>query len=338
MSLPAHFRALRIEQEGDDRRVGLGDVPASILAQDVPEDQEVLIEVGWSTINYKDAMMLAGVGYRLETSPFVPGIDLAGTVIASRSPAFRIGDSVVLNGYGAGEHFAGGYCAYARARADWLVPVPQGWTARDTMAVGTAGMTAMLAIMELEQAGVGPASGEILVTGAAGGLGSMATAMLARLGYTVVASTGRMEETAYLHALGAASVVPRSDFDQGPGRAMLPRRWAGCIDAVGGKTLSTAISSMGERGVVAACGLAGGNSFTASLIPFFLRGVRVIGIEGGHGPIDERRAAWARIPEALDRTALERITHECTLDEVVDRAADVLAGHVRGRIVVDHRR
>lgn len=337
MTLPENFRALYIDREGDRRIVQLGDVPASVLA-DIPAEDEVLIRVDWSTINYKDAMMVQGVAYRLDRTPFVAGIDLAGTVISSASPEFAPGDQVVLNGYGAGEHFAGGFATYARARAGWLVPVPEGWTARDTMAVGTAGMTAMLSVLELEKAGVGPDSGEILVTGAAGGLGSMSIAMLSKLGYTVVASTGREAEADYLKGLGAAAILPRSEFDQGPGRPMLPRRWAGCIDAVGGKTLSTVISSMGERGVIASCGLAGGNSFTASLVPFFLRGVRLIGIEGGHGPIEERREAWSRIPAALDRDALAAITSEAALSDVPALADKMMSGGVRGRVVIDVRR
>ena len=330
MSMPETFRALFLEEGGERPVPKIGEVPRSVL----PEG-DVLIRVSHSTINYKDAMMVKGVGYRIKDFPFVPGIDLAGTVEESDSPAFRPGDQVVLNGYGAGEQFAGGYAAFARAKAEWLVPVPDGWTARDAMAVGTAGMTAMLSILELEKGGIAPDAGTILVTGASGGLGSMAIAMLAALGYRVEASTGRLEEEAYLTSLGAAGVIPRAELEGGAERPLMARRWAGCIDAVGGTTLSTVISSLDERGVIASCGLAGGNTFTASLIPFFLRGVRLIGIEGGHGPIAERRTAWNRIPQALSRERLERITTDAVLGDLPALADEVLAGRVRGRVAID---
>ncbi len=330
MSLPESFRALHLVAGEDKPKAQIGEVPASVL----PEG-EVLIRVAYSTINYKDAMMVRGIGYRITDFPFIPGVDLAGTVEESASPDFKPGDEVVLNGYGAGEHFAGGYAAYARAKAGWLVPVPDGWTARDTMAVGTAGVTAMISAMELEKGGVAPDSGDVLVTGASGGVGSMSIAMLSALGYRVVASTGRTEEAEYLKSLGAAEIIPRSELEDGPDRPMLPKRWAGCVDAVGGKTLSKVISSMDERGVIAACGLTGGNTFTASLIPFFLRGVRLIGIEGGHGPIEERREAWSRIPGALSRERLEAITTEAALGDLFDLSDAILAGKVRGRVAVD---
>ncbi len=331
MTVPPRFRALFLEEGKDGRPVGrLGEVPASVL----PEG-DVLIRVAHTTINYKDAMMVKGLGYRLKSFPFVPGIDLAGTVVESGTPAFREGDTVVLNGYGAGEFFAGGFAAVARARADWLVPVPEGWTTADCMGVGTAGMSAMLGILELEKNGVAPDGGPVLVTGAAGGVGSMAVAMLAAMGYRVIASTGRTGEAGYLEALGAVEIVPRVELDRDPERPLLPKRFAGAIDAVGGKTLATVISSMDERGVIAACGLAGGNTFTASLIPFFLRGVRLIGVEGGHGPIAERRAAWARIPKVLDRARLSAMTRVAPLGAVPELADQVIAGQVRGRVVID---
>ena len=330
MTLPARFRALYLERSGDGVAPRVGEVPATVL----PEG-EVLIRVSHSTVNYKDAMMVKGIGYRIETFPFVPGIDLAGTVEESASPDFRPGDPVILNGYGAGERFAGGYAAYARARAEWLVPVPAGWSTADAMAVGTAGMTAMLSILEFERNGIAPDSGEVLVTGAAGGLGSMAVAMLARLGYRVAASTGRAEAADYLRGLGAGTVVPREELAGGPDRPLMRRRWAACIDAVGGATLSTVISSLEERGVIAACGLAGGNTVTASLIPFFLRGVRLIGIEGGHGPVAERSEAWKRIPETLPREALAAMTTTAPLADVPRLADAMLAGRVRGRVVID---
>lgn len=330
MTLPETFRALYLAKGDDKPEVEIGEVPASILP-----DGEVSIRVAYSTINYKDAMMVKGIGYRIKNFPFVPGIDLAGTVEESACADFKPGDQVVLNGYGAGERFAGGYAAYARARAEWLVAVPDGWTARDTMAVGTAGVTAMISAMELEKGGLGPDGGDILVTGAAGGLGSMAIAILSAMGYRVVASTGRPQESDYLTSLGAAEIIPRSELEAGPDRPLMTRRWAGCVDAVGGKTLSAVISSLNERGVIACCGLTGGDTFTSSLIPFFLRGVRLIGIEGGHGPIAERREAWSRIPGALSRERLDAMTTNAVLGDLPRLADEVLAGRVRGRIAVD---
>lgn len=334
MTLPETFPAFYLDkgpEEKDSRPVGrFGDVPASVL----PEG-DVIIRVLHSTINYKDAMMVQGVGYRIKDFPFIPGIDCAGEVVESQSRAFAKGDRVVLNGYGAGEFFAGGYAAYARTRSEWLIPVPEGWTTADCMAIGTAGMSAMIGILELEKHGVAPGKGPVLVTGAVGGVGSMSVAMLSAMGYRVIASTGRTSEADYLKSLGAAEIAPRSEFENGPGRPMLPKRFAGAIDAVGGKTLSTVISSMDERGVIASCGLAGGNSFEASLIPFFLRGVRLIGVEGGHGPIEERREVWARIPEVLSRERLAMMMRVEPLAALPDLAGEILAGKVRGRIVLD---
>ena len=330
MSLAETFHALYLEKGEAGPKVRIGEVPASVLP-----DGEVLIRVAYSTINYKDAMMVKGIGYRIKDFPFVPGIDLAGTVEQSSCPDFKPGDQVVLNGYGAGEKFAGGYGAYARAKGEWLVAVPEGWTARDTMAVGTAGVTAMLAAMEFERGGLTPGGGDILVTVASGGLGSMSIAMLSALGYRVVAATGRMGEKAYLEQLGAAEIIPRSELEGGPDKPLMARRWAGCVDAVGGKTLATVIASLDQRGVIAACGLTGGNTFTASLIPFFLRGVRLVGIEGGHGPIDERREAWARIARTLSRDRLDAMTTDAVLDDLPSLADEMLAGRVRGRVVID---
>jgi acrylyl-CoA reductase (NADPH) len=333
VSLPASFRAFYLDRPATEggKPVGrLGELPAKVL----PEG-DVTIRVAHTTVNYKDAMMVKGIGYRLKDFPFVPGVDLAGTVEDSAAPDFKPGDAVVLNGYGAGEHFAGGFAEFARAHGDRLIPVPAGWDSADCMAVGTAGMSAMIGALELEKNGVAPGKGPVLVTGASGGVGSMSIAILKAMGHHVIASTGRMEEEAYLRGLGAAEVVPRAEFENGPDRPMLPKRFAGCIDAVGGRTLSTIISSMDERGVIASCGLAGGNAFTASLIPFFLRGVRLIGIEGGHGPIAERREAWGRLPRLLDRATLRAMTSRHRLADVPRLADDILAGRLRGRAVVD---
>jgi acrylyl-CoA reductase (NADPH) len=335
VSLPASFRAFyldRPESEGGKPVGRLGEVPAGVLPAG-----DVTIRVAHTTVNYKDAMMVKGIGYRLKDFPFVPGIDLAGTVEDSAHPDFAPGDAVVLNGYGAGERFAGGFAEFARARGDGLIPIPAGWDSADCMAVGTAGMSAMIGALELEKNGIVPGKGAVLVTGASGGVGSMSIAILKAMGHHVIASTGRMGEEAYLRGLGAAEVVPRSEFENGPAHPMLPKRFAGCIDAVGGKTLSTIISSMDERGVIASCGLAGGNTFTASLIPFFLRGVRLIGVEGGHGPIAERREVWARLPKLLDRDTLRAMTSRHGLADIPRLADDILAGRMRGRAVVDVR-
>lgn len=333
MSLPEKFRAFFIDHpdvDGGKPVARLGEVPSSVL----PEG-DVVIRIAHTTINYKDAMIVKGIGYRLKDFPFIPGIDLAGVVESSASADFKPGDAVVLNGYGAGEHFAGGFAQYARARAERLIPVPAGWDSADCMAVGTAGMSAMIGALELEKNGVVPGKGSVIVTGAAGGVGSFSVAILKAMGHHVIASTGRMSEEPYLRDLGAAEVVPRSEFENGPDRPMLAKRFAGCIDAVGGKTLSTLISSMDERGVIASCGLAGGNSFTASLIPFFLRGVRLIGVEGGHGPIAERREVWRRLPQLLDRDRLRAMSSRHALGDLPALADAVLAGHQRGRAVID---
>lgn len=333
MTIPEKFRAFYLdhpEAEGGKPTGKLGEITAAALPAG-----DVVIAVSHTTMNYKDAMMVKGVGYRIKDFPFVPGIDLAGTVAQSSSAAFKPGDAVVLNGYGAGEHFAGGFAQYARAKAEWLIPVPAGWDAADCMAVGTAGMSAMIGALELEKNGVTPGKGPVLVTGAAGGVGSFSIAILAAMGHRVLASTGRMEESGYLRSLGAAEVLPRAEFENGPDRPMLAKRFAGCIDAVGGKTLSTIISSMDERGVIASCGLAGGNSFTASLIPFFLRGVRLIGVEGGHGPIAERREVWARLPQLISREALRAMTSRHVLADIPKLADVVLAGRQRGRAIID---
>ncbi len=330
MTLPETFHALYLAPGNGKPKIEFGDVPASVLALG-----DVLVRVAYSTINYKDAMMLKGIGYRIKDFPFIPGIDFAGTVEQSGSDDFKPGDQVVLNGYGAGERFAGGYAAYARTKAEWLVHVPDGWTPKDTVAVGTAGLAAMKSVMEIEKGEIGPDGGDILVTGAVGGVGSMSIAMLSGLGYRVVASTGRLEETDYLKSLGAAEVIPRSELEGGPDRPLMAKRWAGCVDAVGGKTLAMVISSLDERGVIASCGLAGGSTFTASLIPFFLRGVRLIGIESGTGPVAEHRQAWARIPESISREHLDMITSEAKLGDLPGLADKVVAGRVRGRIVVD---
>jgi acrylyl-CoA reductase (NADPH) len=325
------FRALVLDQEdGRTTTARLAALPLS----DLPEG-EVLVDVAYSTLNYKDGLAITGAGKIVRKFPFVPGIDLAGTVRESADPRYAPGDEVVLTGWGVGERHWGGLATRARVRADWLVPLPAGLTLKDAMAVGTAGFTAMLAVMALEEQGVAPGSGEVVVTGAAGGVGSLATALLAKAGHRVVASSGRRELDGYLRGLGAAEVVGREAFlDPGKG-PLASERWAGGIDSVGGEVLANLLKAVRYRGAVAACGLAGGASLATTVMPFILRGVRLIGIESVNAPPPERERAWARLARDLDRAELEAVTTVVPLADAPRLAAEFLKGAVRGRLVVD---
>lgn len=294
----------------------------------------VTVAVECSTLNYKDGLGLADKAPIFKTLPMIPGVDFAGQVLTSDDERYKPGDKVVLNGWGVGESHFGGYAARARVDADWLVPLPDGLTARDAMAIGTAGYTSMLSVMALEKMGLTPSSGEILVTGAAGGVGSVAVALLAKLGYSVVASTGRVSETEYLKALGASEVVDRSMFADKP-KPLTKSRWAGAIDAVGSVTLANVLSQMNYRGVVAACGLAQGMDLPTTVAPFILRGVRLIGIDSVNCPYDERAEAWRRLAIDLDLDKLNAMVTTIGLDEVPVFAEKIVAGEVRGRIVVE---
>ena len=297
-------------------------------------DGEVTVAVEYSTLNYKDGMVLSGIGRLVRTYPHVPGIDFAGTVAQSASPKFKAGDKVVLTGWRVGEMHWGGYAERARVRADWLVPLPAGLSTRQAMAVGTAGFTAMLAVIALEKHGLKPGAGEVLVTGAAGGVGSTAVALLAKLGYHVVASTGRPEQGEYLKALGAAELIDRATLSEKPTRPLDRERWAGAVDAVGGNTLATLLTQLKYMASVAACGLAGGSDLPATVIPFLLRGVNLLGIDSVMCPYEPRVEAWGRVARDLPLDKLESIIDEVPFSALPGLAPKILKGGVRGRTVV----
>jgi len=300
-------------------------------------DADVTVRIDYSTLNYKDALALTNRSPVVRRWPMVPGIDGAGVVEASTHPGFAAGDAVVLNGWGVGEAHWGCLAQRARLKGDWLIAMPKGLDARRAMAIGTAGYTAMLCVMMLERQGVSPADGEILVTGAAGGVGSVAIALLARLGFRVVASTGRAGESDYLRALGAADVIDRATLSA-PGKPLQKERWAGVVDAVGSHTLANACAQTKYRGTVAACGLAQGMDFPASVAPFILRGVKLIGVDSVMCPLGDRREAWDRLARELDPAQIERITTVIGLDDALRLAPEMLAGKVRGRVAVDVNR
>ncbi|MHC5656094.1 acryloyl-CoA reductase [Stappia sp. ICDLI1TA098] len=296
---------------------------------------DVTVAVEYSTLNYKDGLCLGAGGGLVRTYPHVPGIDFAGTVTASDDARYKPGDKVVLTGWRVGEVWWGGYAQMARVKADWLVPLPQGLSARDAMAVGTAGFTAMLAVMALEDHGVTPQKGPVLVTGAAGGVGSVATAILAHLGYEVAAVTGRPEVAEYLAGLGASRIVAREDIAETVKRPLESENWAGCVDAVGGAMLARVLGQMKYGGSVAAVGLAGGAGLPATVIPFLLRGVNLLGIDSVMRPYEDRVRAWARIATDLPMDKLSDMIRPATLAELPELGAAILKGAVRGRVVVD---
>lgn len=326
------FKAVLIEKDEAGYRAGVTEVDDAAL----PEG-DVTVRVAYSTLNYKDGLAITGKGPVVRKFPMVPGIDLAGTVEASSHPGIAVGDAVVLNGWGVGEGHWGGLAQRARLKGDWLVPLPAAFTPRQAMAIGTAGYTAMLCVMALERHAVTPASGEVLVTGANGGVGSVAVALLAKLGYTVVASTGRPQEADYLKTLGAAEIIDRAQLSA-PGKPLAKERWAGAVDTVGSHTLANVCASTKYRGAVAACGLAQGMDFPSSVAPFILRGVTLAGVDSVMAPRAERLEAWRRLAQDLDVAKLELMTHEIGLGEAVATAAALLEGRVRGRVVVDVNR
>ena len=324
------FRALVLEEADKG-------VTASIrtLGEDYLPEGDVTVAVSYSTLNYKDGMVLGGIGRLVRTYPHVPGIDFAGTVTASDSPDYKPGDRVVLTGWRVGEAHWGGYAERARVKSEWLVPLPDGLSEKDSMTLGTAGFTAMLAVMELEDHGVTPDAGPILVTGANGGVGGVALSVLARLGYEVHASTGRMELADGLKALGAAEIIPRAELDVLPERPLLAERWAGAVDAVGGRTLSAMLPQMKYHGAVAACGLAGGPQLETTVIPFLLRGVKLLGIDSVMCPPGRRRAAWARLASDMPKAALESVCEIASLEDLPDLGRKILKGETRGRVVIE---
>ena len=307
------------------------------IEETVLPDGDVRVQVEWSTLNYKDGLAITGKGPVVRKFPMVPGIDLAGTVETSSHADYKAGDRVVLNGWGVGETHWGGLAQKARLKGDWLVPLPAAFSEKQAVAIGTAGYTAMLCVLALEKQGVKQTDGEIVVTGAAGGVGSVAIAVLAKLGYTVVAVSGRPEETAYLKELGAAEVLDRSLFSA-PGKPLGKERWAGAVDVVGSHTLANICATTKYRGVVTACGLAGGMDFPSSVAPFILRGVTLVGIDSVMCPRPERLVAWQRLGTDLDVAKLGLITHEVSLAEAIPTAAQLMDGKVRGRVVVDVNR
>ena len=323
------FKGILITKGDSGYQAELQTIDESVL----PEG-DVQVQVAWSTLNYKDGLAITGKSPVVRRFPMVPGIDFAGTVTHSSHAAWKVGDKVILNGWGVGETHCGGLAQVARVKGDWLVPLPAAFTERQAMAIGTAGYTAMLCVLALERHGIQPADGEILVTGANGGVGSVAIALLAKLGYTVVASTGRLAESEYLKALGASQVMDRAELSA-PGKAIGKERWAGVIDTVGSHTLANACATTKYRGAVAACGLAGGMDFPASVAPFILRGVTLYGIDSVMAPLAVRLQAWERLARDLDVAKLEAMTREITLAQAIEVAAELLQGQVRGRVVVD---
>ncbi len=323
------FKALLISKEDGGQRVEWTEMGVADL---MPGD--VTVRVSHSTINYKDGLAITGKGPVVRRWPMIPGIDIAGTVVASESASLRAGDAVILNGWGVGETHFGGYAQMARLQSGWLVPKPPAFTAAQTMAIGTAGYTAMLCVMALEAHDVKPSNGPVLVTGAAGGVGSVATALLARLGYTVHASTGRREEEAYLKSLGAAEVIDRAELS-GKARPLAKERWAGAVDSVGSTTLANVLASTSYGGCVAACGLAQGMDLPGSVAPFILRGVTLAGIDSVMAPRSKRIEAWSRLASDLDQTKLAAITVTRPVADAVTLAPEILAGKVRGRVVLE---
>lgn len=322
------FKAVRIDKADKGTTVALTQFDESELM-----DGDVTVRVEWSTVNYKDGLAVTGKAPVVRRFPMIAGIDFAGTVESSENPNWKPGDKVIGNGWGMGETHLGAYAEKTRVKGDWLVRLPDGMTTRDAMAVGTAGYTAMLSVLALENHGLKPADGPIVVTGAAGGVGSVAIAVLSKLGYQVIASTGRTSEEGYLKGLGASEIIDRNELS-GPAKPLAKERWAGGIDSVGSTTLANLLSMTKYRGAIAACGLAAGMDLPSSVAPFILRGVCLLGINSVMCPIELRQQAWARLATDLDHTKLAEITQEIPLDQVIEAGAKVLAGQVRGRIVV----
>jgi acrylyl-CoA reductase (NADPH) len=322
------FKAIRIDKAEKGTTAALAQFDEAELMEG-----DVTVRVEYSALNYKDGLAVTGKAPVVRRFPMIAGIDLAGTVEQSSHPQWKAGDKVICTGWGMGETHLGAYAEMARVKGDWLVRLPAGMSTRDAMAIGTAGLTAMLAVLALEQHGLTPNDGPVVVTGAAGGVGSVAIAVLSKLGYPVIASTGRMSEAGYLRDLGAAEVIDRSELS-GPAKPLAKERWAGGVDSVGSTTLANLLAMTKYRGAIAACGLAAGMDLPSSVAPFILRGVCLLGIDSVMCPIELRKTAWSRLAGDLDRGKLAEITHEIGLDQVTDAGAKILAGQVRGRIVV----
>ena len=326
------FQGILIEKDDAGYRAAIKDIDEAVL----PEG-DVLVQVSHSSLNYKDGLAITGRSPVVRKFPMVPGIDLVGIVEHTTNPGYKVGDAVLLNGWGVGEVHWGGLAQKARLDGNWLVPLPPQFTPQQAMGIGTAGYTAMLCVMALERHGVKPSDGEILVTGAAGGVGSVATAILSKLGYAVVAMTGRPEETAYVKSLGAMEVIDRSVFSS-PGKPLGKARWAGAVDVVGSHVLANICASTKYRGVVTSCGLAGGMDFPATVAPFILRGVTLVGIDSVMCPRIDRVDAWHRLGLDLDVDKLGAISREVGLEEALPLASRLVDGKIRGRIIVDVNR
>lgn len=325
------FRAILISKTDGGQKAELTRLEETDLMEG-----DVTVDVTHSSVNFKDGLAITGKAPIARRFPLIPGIDFAGIVRASSHPRWKAGDQVVLNGYGVGEGHHGGFSEVARLSGDWLVPVPKGWTAADCMSVGVAGYTAMLCVMALEEQGVKPSDGEVLVTGAAGGVGTTAIVILSKLGYRVIASTGRVSEEPFLKSLGAAGVVDRNEFN-GPVKPLAKARWAACIDSVGSVTLANVISQINPEGTVAACGNAQGLDLPSNVAPFILRGVKLVGVNSVSTPMPRRLKVWERLVQDLDLSKLHALTTHVKLEDVPDVAADIVAGKVKGRVVVDIR-
>jgi acrylyl-CoA reductase (NADPH) len=323
------YRALLIDKDAGGQHAAV-----KTLDEDNLPEGDVTVQVAYSTINYKDGLAITGKAPVVRKFPLVAGIDFAGTVESSSHPAWKTGDAVVLNGWGVGETHSGGLAQRARVRGDWLVALPAGLTSRQAMAIGTAGYTAMLCVMALQGHGLTPASGDVLVTGANGGVGSVAIVLLSKLGFRVIASTGRVDEAEGLKALGAAEVIDRAELSA-PGKPLAKERWAGVVDAVGSHTLANACAGTKYRGAVAACGLAQGMDFPGSVAPFILRGVTLYGIDSVMAPKALREQAWARLASDLDSSKLDSMVREIPLAGAIEAADQILAGRIRGRLVVN---
>ena len=324
----ASFKAIVIEKSETGTKAALADFDEKDLM-----DGDVTVRVEYSTVNYKDGLAVTGKAPVVRRFPMIPGVDFAGTVETSSHPGWKAGDKVILNGWGTGETHLGAYAGKARIKGDWLVRLPASMSTREAMAIGTAGYTAMLSVMALERHGLKPDRGPIVVTGAAGGVGSVAIAILAKLGFTVAAVTGRPQEADYLKGLGAAEIIERKELS-GPPKPLAKERWAGGVDAVGSTTLANVLSMTRYGGAVAACGLAGGMDLPTSVAPFILRGVCLLGIDSVMAPLKLRQEAWKRLETGLDRQKLASMTTEIGLSGVLEAAPRILAGEVRGRIVV----
>ncbi len=324
------FKAILVSRDEERRQ----SVSVAEMTEDELMDGDVTVSVEWTTVNYKDGLALTGRSPVIRRFPLIPGIDFAGTVLSSTHPRWNRGDKVILNGWGVGETHHGGYATRARVKGDWLVPLPETMTPRETMAVGTAGYTAMLAILALERHGISPDRGPVVVTGAAGGVGSVAIAILARLGYHVIASTGRPSERKYLTDLGAAEVIDRAELAV-PAKPLGKERWAGGIDSVGSTTLANVLSMTSYGGAIAACGLAQGMDLPSSVAPFILRGVSLLGIDSVMAPMPLRLEAWRRIGLDLDHRKLAMVVRTIGFDDIVRVGGDIIQGKVRGRVVVE---